>query len=68
MGNVTYDKARRAEENVTKQKFCTNCQKRRSIDGGVVFRSGRIARWKCKTCAAREMERRNHANTRQDNQ
>jgi hypothetical protein len=68
MGNEMYARARRAEEKITKKKFCTNCQKARPIDGGVVFKNGKIARWKCKTCAAREMERRNHANTRQDNQ
>lgn len=66
MGNEMYARARRAAEKITKKKFCTNCQKARPIDGGVVFKIGRMARWKCKTCAANEMERRSYVDTRQD--
>lgn len=53
MTNETYKQARIAEAKFTGQKFCTNCQKRKSVEGGVLFKSGKISRWKCKTCAAK---------------
>jgi len=44
---------------VNADRFCTNCQLRRKVQGGlwVVSKDGKTRRWKCETCSGKLRER-----------
>lgn len=51
--NYTHQKAKLAEMKVTGQRFCTNCQRYKPLEGGrmKVTGSRNTKRWQCETCA-----------------
>lgn len=60
MGNGTYKQAVRADEALTGQRWCTNCQSRQRVEGGAWFKrnSGMNQRWRCAGCIERARQRK----------
>jgi len=45
-----HEDVKKAEERITGKKYCSNCGKYSSIEGGGSVISNRRSRWKCAKC------------------
>ncbi len=45
-----HEEGKRAEERITGKKYCSNCRRYASAEGGGTVMSNRRPRWKCAKC------------------
>lgn len=55
-----YTLARKAEQSITGERWCGQCQQRKKIEGGTwkFSHGGQRRRWMCLSCTNRQIERR----------